>query len=98
MTTPEQFQSWARTEAWLREAKASVPAELAANFLAHLEQFDEFLAHNELGLAFDWLYSFVEEEDCASPALIRPLLEAAKEMRLEPQYQLLADRLASSQE
>jgi hypothetical protein len=78
MASTELIQSWARTEALLREAKAALPAEVAVNFRGDLEQFDEFLAHNELGLALDQLQGIVDEASCKSLPLARALRMAAE--------------------
>jgi hypothetical protein len=80
MATPERIQSWARTEALLREARSALPDEVAGTFREDLEEFEEFLEHNELGLALQWLQGIVEEADCATPALTRPLRLAAENM------------------
>ena len=80
MASPERIQLWVRTEAFLREARTALPDEVALTFRADLEQFDEFLEHNELGLALDYLQGIVEEADCATPSLTRPLRLAAENM------------------
>ena len=80
MASPEQIQSWARTEALLREARFALPGEVAVTLRNDLEQFEEFLQHNELGLALDYLQGIVEEGDCATPSLTRLLRLAAENM------------------
>ena len=70
----------ARTEALLREARVALPGEVAVTFRNDLEQFDEFLEHNELGLALDYLQGIVEEADCATTSLTRSLRLAAENM------------------
>jgi hypothetical protein len=82
MASSELIQSWARTDAFLREARAALPAGIAAAFSAELMQFEELLEHNELGLAFDCLQMVLEEADYTSPALTRPLHQAAENMGL----------------
>lgn len=82
MASPELIQSWAKTEALLREARAALPDEVASTFREDLEQFEEFLEHNELGLAMSYLQGIVEEADCASSSLTRPLRLAAANMGL----------------
>ena len=81
MASPERIQSWARTEALLREARAALPGEVAVTFREDLEQFEEFLEHNELGLALDCLEGIVEEADCATPSLTHPLRLAGANMK-----------------
>jgi len=95
MATPELLQSWARTEALLREARAALPLEVVDRFAADLKLFDEFLAHNELGLAFDYLDGVVNQANCASPALVRPLLLTAQNMGRLPDSKS-ADRTAKA--
>ena len=80
MASPELIQSWARTEALLREARAALPDAVAVTSREDLEQFEEFLEHNELGLALDYLQGIVEEANCATPSLTRPLRMAAENM------------------
>jgi hypothetical protein len=80
MASPELIQSWARTEALLREARAALPDAVAVTLRKDLEQFEEFLEHNELGLALDYLQGIVEEANCATPSLTRPLRMAAENM------------------
>lgn len=76
MASSELIQSWAKTEALLREARAALPAEVAVAFQRDLEHFDEFLAHNELGLALDQLQGIVDEAGCTSPSLTSALRKA----------------------
>lgn len=80
MASPELIESWARTEALLREARAALPAEVALTFRDDLKQFEEFLEHNELGLAMDYLQSIVDEANCTAPTLTRALSAAANNM------------------
>jgi hypothetical protein len=80
MASSQLIQSWARTEALLREARAALPDEVTVNFREGLEQFEEFLEHNELGLALDYLQGIVEEANCAAASLTRPLQMAAENM------------------
>jgi hypothetical protein len=61
MASPELIQSWARSEGFLREARAPLPAEIAVKFSADLKQFEEFLKHDELGLALDCLQGIADE-------------------------------------
>lgn len=81
MASPELIQSWARTEALLREARAALPDAVAVTFQEALEHFEEFLEHNELSLALDYLKGIVEEADCATPSLTHLLSLAAANMR-----------------
>lgn len=74
----KQSTSWARTKEALTEAKAALPAVAGTE---PLELFDNYLEHNELGLAFDVL-AFVAAEAEAEEPCWQSLLSAVQEMRL----------------
>jgi hypothetical protein len=82
MTSPELVQSWARTEGFLREARANVSQIGEAEFSDQLRQFDEFISHNELGLAFDTLEAVAQEGAWESLRLFELLALAAASMGL----------------
>ena len=53
MVTPDLLFSWSRTEQYLLQAKGLItptPATTGA-----LDEVAEYLEHNELGIAGDWL-------------------------------------------
>jgi len=76
----ELMKSWARSEALLRQARAALPEGVEHEFRESLEQFEEFLAHNELGLALDTLVGVVDEIGSVTADVRAPLLEAARNM------------------
>lgn len=80
MASPELIQSWAKTEILLREARAALPDEVVEAFRRDLEHFDEFLAHNELGLALDQLQEILDEASCTSPSLTSAMRKAEEIM------------------
>ncbi|WP_157359987.1 hypothetical protein [Caldimonas brevitalea] len=79
----------------MNEARTELPTDVAAEFSSQLEQFAEFLAHNELGLAFDTMLGIVEDAGCAAAPLIQALVLAAGNMGREQLRQSLAEQLAS---
>ena len=80
MASRELIESWARSEQLLREARAALPADAALTFHEDLQQFEEFLDHNELGLALDCLRSITEEANYTVAALTQALSAAAVNM------------------
>jgi hypothetical protein len=70
--------SWESTKQALTEAKAALPAVADTE---PLELFDDYLAHNELGLAFGVL-AFVAGEAEAEEPCWQALLSAVHEMGL----------------
>jgi hypothetical protein len=61
MVSSELLQSWARTEQLLKEARDLRSPEVIREHEITLMQMVDFVEHNELGLAFDWLKSIAEE-------------------------------------
>jgi hypothetical protein len=70
---------WERVEGHLRNALAEVDLGPADRV-----QVEEFLDHNELGVAFEWIVSGLAQRDLAMPNDARQHLAAAStEMGLE---------------
>jgi len=89
MTSPELLRSWKRTEGYLREARAQLSQISEAEFDGGLAQFEEFVDHNELGLAFEALEAVAEESAWESPRVFELLALAASSMgRHEKQREL----------
>ena len=55
MATIAMLQSWKRTERYLLDARAKLSPVAAVEHAESLGQFEDFIEHNELGLAYDWL-------------------------------------------
>ena len=77
-----QQASWMRAEHFLVEAKTLLLPEVIAANASDLQQFDEFLDVNELGLAFEWLESIAYNDQPTCPSLLNLLRSAAEEMNL----------------
>lgn len=89
MPSPELLRSWKRTTGYLRDARAQLPPIAEAEFDDDLVQFEEFVDHNELGLAFDVLEAVAEESVRESPRMFELLALAASSMgRHEKQREL----------
>jgi hypothetical protein len=85
--------SWQRTEHLLATAKSVLLPEVVAANETDLQQFDEFLDANELGLAFEWLESITYEEQPTCLPLLRLLRSAAEEMNLSENLAELENRI-----
>jgi hypothetical protein len=72
MTSDELRAKWRRTEAYLRAALAAV--DLPDH---DRQQIEEFLDHNELGVAFEWLVSRLAEAHASLPTELHSNLAAA---------------------
>jgi hypothetical protein len=97
MATSELRLSWQETTRLLVEAKALLSAGVAAQHAAHLEDFDEFIDHNELGLAFSYLYSIARESQWDCPPLLDLLKSAATQMRRADEIAIIDERIISLQ-
>lgn len=80
MPSPELLRSWERTEGYLRDARSHLSQIAEAEFSDGLAQFDEFLDHNELGLAFETLDSLANESQWESQPVFELLALAAASM------------------
>ena len=85
--------SWQRTERLLARAKTLLLPEVAAANETDLQQFDEFLDANELGLAFEWLESIAYEDQPTSLPLLRLLRSAAEEIDMHENLAELNSRI-----
>jgi hypothetical protein len=73
----------------LRDARAHLSQIAEAEFHGDLVQFEEFLDHNELGLAFDTLESLARESQWEGQRVLELLALAAANMGLvEKQHAL----------
>ncbi len=80
MTTQDLLASWTVTQRHLSAARAQLRPEVAQAHRSDLDQFLEFLDHNELGLAFSYLYSIAQESQWDSEPLLHSLTLAAENM------------------
>ena len=79
----KQFQSWKRSKDFLLKAKSFVLFNLLDEIqMQTIKDFDEFIKHNELGLAFEQLI-FLSETINLPIEFWKEMFLAAKEMKLE---------------
>ena len=89
MASSDLHDSWARTEGFLREARSHLSEVAEADHAATIAEFDDYIEHNELGLALDALRSIVKGSDFESPRVLESLALAAASMgMLEEQREL----------
>ena len=91
MVTPDLLSSWSRTEQYLLQAKALI-APTPATTIA-LDEVAEFLEHNELGIAGDWLRAIAEEINWESVEILKLLALAEASMGRLGKQQVLDQRL-----
>ena len=95
MHSPEEQQrlreSWARTEKYLRAARAQISADVAVQSRESLASYEQWLKHNELELALDDLESSNPQ---GTPEFWRNLLAAAENMQLADHAARYRKRLA----
>ena len=93
MATPELLRTWKRTEIYLVEARALVSETELPELTIDLQQVDEFLEHNELGLACDWLVSIAKEKYWDSKTVLAALAFAEASMGRTDKRLVLEERL-----
>lgn len=79
MSRDELVALWAVIESHLKKARAMLPA--TANHNPKIEEYQDFLDHNELELACDMLEDYAEEHS-VSPDFWLSLGDAAEAMKL----------------
>ncbi len=80
MVSIELLHSWKRTECFLLEARSHFSQEAEAICATEFETFQEFLEHNELGLAFEELLGAFEKSEFESWRVLELLAMAAASM------------------
>ena len=66
MTTPQPTESWQRIESLLLDARSHLSQEAEVLCDVEIGEFEEFIGHNELELAFDALVMAFEKSTCES--------------------------------
>ncbi len=78
----------------MKQAKGLLTPEVASEHDAALLDVEEFLDHNELGIAFDWLKSIARESQWDSGILLETLCLAAENMERVDDARALKERLS----
>ncbi|MCM8620242.1 MAG: hypothetical protein NFW16_00550 [Candidatus Accumulibacter sp.] len=95
MATPELLLSWKCTQAYLLEARACFSQSVEAEYREDLLQFEEYIRHNELGLAFEILDAIADESQSESMRVVELLALAAASMRIEVAQQRLDSKVSA---
>jgi hypothetical protein len=93
MATPELEKAWKRTEDHLCDARSHLSQIAEAEFSDALVEFQKFLEHNELGLAFDTLVSVAIESQWESMRVFELLALAAASMGLRDRQRMLDEQI-----
>lgn len=83
-----------RTSQYLREARASLSEAAEGTCAAEIEQFDEFLHHNELELALNALETAFTNGDSGNRRVLELIAKAAGSMQLVERQQQYDDWLS----
>jgi hypothetical protein len=94
MATPDLLRSWARTEGFLLDARAHLSQIAEVEFASSIANFEEFIEHNELGLAFDVLESIAGESQWESHRVLELLALAAASMGLHDRQRVIDEQLS----
>ncbi|AXQ27971.1 hypothetical protein D0B54_04455 [Solimonas sp. K1W22B-7] len=76
------LKSWQRTEGYLRDARSHLSQIAEADFADGIREAEQYLEHNELGLAFDALESIAMESQWEGLRFFELLALAAASMSL----------------
>jgi hypothetical protein len=95
MATLELIETWERTERYLMTARGLLRADVESAYRDDLAEFADFLNHNELGLAFDYLTSIVREAQWDSIPILDALSLAAQNMKLAEDESELLTRIGA---
>jgi len=93
MATPQPMESWQRIESLLLDARAHLSQEAEVLCDAEIGEFEEFIGHNELELAFGALVTAFEKATCESWRVLELLALAAASMGLTDRQRELDLRL-----
>lgn len=93
MASQELLASWARTKKLLKEARALLSPAVERQHETSISQMVEFIEHNELGLAFDWLKSIAEESQWCDVGILEKLFLAAENMERVDDANVLRQRI-----
>lgn len=94
MPNPDLLRSWTRTEAFLWDARSHLSQIAEAEFVDEITEFENFVEHNELGLAFDTLEAVANDSLGESHRVFELLALAAASMGLSDRQQTLDEQLS----
>ena len=82
MASKELIESWKRTERFLLDARAQLANHVQALCVEELNEFDDYIDHNELELALDMLDAALEKSAEKSSQVLELMALAAESMGL----------------
>lgn len=97
MNSPHLFKQWGIVEANLKDARrylADSSSSLTELDAVSLQQFDEYLSHNELGLAMEEIATLGENYPCKAAFWLR-LEQAALAMELAEPAAVFREKFAA---
>jgi len=94
MASEELKKSWARTEGYLRDARARFSKTAEDTCSDELADFQDYIDHNELGLALECLDEAFERSGVEDLRVLELLALAAANMSLHDRQQLYDEQLS----
>jgi hypothetical protein len=91
MASPELLELWKKVTADLQRARSTLPSDAAGN--AVLQEYEEFLNHNELELSCDMLEAYAQDHP-VSRSFWLALRDAADKMNLRKRANAYEGRAA----
>jgi hypothetical protein len=92
MATDELMESWKRTEGLLLDARSHFSEAAEAVCFDELQEFSNYLEHNELELALDMLDVAIEKSGFESSRILEFMALAAASMGLGDRQQRFDDQ------
>jgi hypothetical protein len=94
MPSKALIESWKKTTAYLLDARANLSEAAEGICAEEIQQFQEYLEHNELGLALDCLEEACEKSGMESLRVSELLALAAANMGLSQRVQKLDEHIS----
>jgi hypothetical protein len=94
MVSEELKKSWQRTEAYLRDARAHFSNAAEGTCFNELHDFQDYLDHNELGLALECLDDAFERSGVEDLLVLENMALAAASMGLQDRQRVYDERLS----
>ena len=96
MASKDLIESWIRTEAFLRAARSHLSKAAEGLCAGEIEEFNEYLEHNELGLALDTLEGVFSRSGLESWKVLEFMALAAASMGLVDQQLRYDEQLSKA--
>lgn len=96
MASDELMESWKRTEGFLLDARAHFSQAAEAMCSDEMQEFSDYLGHNELELALDMLDAAFEKSGSESWRILELMALAAPSMGLSDRQRQYDDQLSKA--